>query len=103
MGRQPARGQVAAIATAVVVLLGGGAGGGYYLHGGEGRDEHAQFAQAIQDCTATNRALRDAVVMLTERLGATRDEVKGVRDDVRGLDARLRAVEAATRPATYRH
>lgn len=102
LGRPPARGQVAAIAAAVVALVGSGAGGGYYLHGGDGRDEHAQFAAALQDCTTTNRALRDAVVMLTERLGATRDEVKGVREDVRGLDARLRAVEATTRSAGYR-
>lgn len=104
MGRQTNRGQVAAIATAVLVLAGGGAGGGYYLHGtanGDDREEHTQFAQALRDCTATNQSLRDAVIMLTERLGATRDEVKGVRDDVRGLDARVRALESSgIRPAS---
>lgn len=105
MGRPTGRGQVAGVAVAIVTLLGGGGGAGYYLHGADGRresEEHAQFAQALRDCTSTNQALRDAVVMLTERLGATRDDVKGLRDDVRGMDVRIRALETGVRPASMR-
>jgi hypothetical protein len=105
MGRQPTRGQVAGALVAAAAVLGGGGAGGYFLHGGgedhRDQEEHTQFAQALRDCTSTNLALRDAVVMLTERLTATRDEVKGVREDFRGLDARVRALESSgVRPAS---
>lgn len=47
------------------------------------RAEHAEWVRAIHEMNATNTSMRDAVVALTERMGA--------------LDARLRAVEVRPR------
>lgn len=111
------RQQVAAILAGVAVLVGGGAGGGYAFHGSTAkaaaseapsserlaaleqwraaetalrdrdREERAELTRAIRESSVTNGSVRDAVIALTERMGA--------------FDARLRAVESGgIRPAS---
>lgn len=121
VGKPPAtRQQVAAILAGVAVLLGGGGGAGYVLHGTTAqaapapderlqalwewkaaetalrerdREERAALTGAIRDSNVTNGAVRDAVIALTERLGA-------VERFGQGIDSRVRALEASgVRPA----
>jgi hypothetical protein len=116
MGKPPSqRQQIAAILAGVAVLVGGGGGAGYALHGttakaSEGqstdriaaleqwraartaledrdREDRLALTRALETQNATNVSLRDAVIALTERMGA--------------MDARLRAVES-TRSASFR-
>jgi len=96
---------VGALVAAVVALAGGG-GAGYYARSASGESaplervsalerwqaakvatdaieaqQRTDFVLAIRDMTATNASVRDAVIALTERMGA--------------MDARLQAVERA--------
>lgn len=95
---------IGGIVGAVVVALGSGMGGGYALRGSEAKagttqetrtvdparvavleamaarhqDEHDRLVRAFEDATTTNRSLRDAVLVWTERYGTLDNRVKAL-------------------------
>jgi hypothetical protein len=98
--------QIAGALTAAAVALGGGGTAGYYLHEPPPppafpiervvsleqwrTEERGQLVTALKDSTATNVALNQTLVLLTERIGSTRESVTDHEKRIRALELRRR-------------
>jgi hypothetical protein len=106
---------IGGVVSAVILALGSGVGGGYALRGSEARagtnqdsrmvdarvavletlatkhqSEQERLVRAFEDATATNRSLRDAVLVWTERFGVMTERQDAIDSRVKALETRRR-------------